>query len=136
LPFNQRVSIIALTISIHVGLVLTAHRFAESSPLYIPWLTQTISTIAVKVVARRTASTDSVDPVVLRLAYTSSSDVRVVLIDSLARDNPTSSSVDVISISRRTFGADPLNDIVPSGAITLVGVVVVDLISSALNPAD
>jgi hypothetical protein len=129
-------SVVAMALTVDVGLVRGTDGFAEATDFLEARLAEALIRVAVVVVSRRTVSADTPDPHVLRLADALLSDVTVELVDALAGDNTAGLRVGVVGLAVETLGAGTLDDVVTLGTVALATVEVVDLVSSALHAAD
>lgn len=133
---DQRVAVVAGTLAVHKSLVGGTDRVAEPALFNVSRLAETLPGVGVEVVAGVAVGADVVDAHVLGLADAGFGDVGVVLVDSGAGSDQTGLGVDLVGKSLGTLGTDALHDVVVLGALALVGVVVVDLVGTALHPAD
>jgi hypothetical protein len=130
-------SVAALTFTVDVVLVAGADRVAESAFFDVARFAKTSITEAVIVVPWGTVSTSSLDTHILRKTNTSLSTSRVEFIDTLAHSHDTAFLfISIVGLSRLTFRADTLDDVVTLGAVAFPSIEVVELICSTLYSAD
>lgn len=136
LSVDQLGAVVALALSVAVGLVGGADGLAEPFDLLEAGLAEAAVGVAVVVVARRAVGADSLDPHVLRLAGALLGDLAEVFIDSPAGDHTAGLLVDIISLAGQALRAGALDDVVALCAVALAAVEVVDLVGAALHSAD
>lgn len=136
LAVDDLLPVVADALAVDVGLVLVAHRLAEPSSLSVPWLAQALVGIAVVVVSRGTVGAHSPNPHVLGLTDALLSDVAEELVQTQAGHNAAGLGVLTVGLTGQAPGACSLDDVEAVGAVALAAVEVVDLVGSALDPAD
>ena len=129
-------TVLALASSIDVVLVIRADCFTVSSHISESRFAETAVTVAVIVVARVAVGTDSSDFDISGFTDAGLGDGRVLFIVSWTRRNAASLSVFVISLSGSTFGADPIDEVVSLGTVTLSRMEIIDFLRSTADSAD
>jgi hypothetical protein len=129
-------SVLAFTLAVDVGLVGWADGVAEAIGGLEARLAETLIRVAIVVVSGGTVGAYALDADVLRLADALLRGIREVLIHSLAGDTSAGLGELIIGLGGEALGACSLDDVEPRSAVTLATVEVVDLVGSALHPAD
>lgn len=132
----EGLSVVANAPSIDIGLVRRADGVAEAVDLFVAGFAETLIRVGVVVVSGVAVGADASDADVLGCADAGFGDGRVVLVATLARDDGAGHGVFIVGFTGLALGADALDDVKASCAVALAGVEVVDLVGSALDPAD
>jgi hypothetical protein len=132
----EGLSVVANAPSVDVGLVAGADGIAEAVDFYVAGFAEALIGVGVVVVSGVTVGADASDADVLGCADAGLGDGGVVFVGALARDDGAGHGVLIVGFTGLALGADALDDDKTSCAVALAGVEVVDLVGSALDPAD
>jgi len=132
----EGLSVVANAPSVDVGLVAGADGIAEAVDFCVAGFAEALIGVGVVVVSGVAVGADASDADVLGCADAGLGDGGVVFVGALARDDGAGHGVLIVGFTGLALGADALDDDKASCAVALAGVEVVDLVGSALDPAD
>lgn len=99
LSLVKRKTIVALALTIDVGLIQGANGLTKSFNFFKSRFAEASVRVAIIVVSRWAISTNSLNPDILRSANTLLSNITIELVNSSARGNCTDLSINIISLS-------------------------------------